>query len=400
MAVTVFRMTQISMTMVEGKIVKWLRQEGEQVKEDEPLLETETDKVTVEISAPATGILRKILVAEGEYAEVGAPICLIADAKDDISGYLDGASGNIPVEPAQAEKSPAPAAEKAPTKLKISPLARNLARKYGVDVSGISGSGPDGLIVRADVEAANAATESVAAPRPAAPVATPESEVEAEIVPLRGIRKTIADHLSLSKKNAADVTTVMDVDMTKVAAYRKVLPVSYTAFVVRAAAKALQDYPTLNSSLVGENIHIKKQINVCVAVATDAGLMTPVIRDADKKNVVTIAEEMDILASKGRNGQLTPADFADGSFTVTNSGTFGSLLFTPIINYPQCAILGMGKVAKTPIVSGDEIIAAPLMYLCLTYDHRIVDGAPAVKFLKQIKTYLESPEQIVMNKPA
>ena len=398
MAVTVFRMTQISMTMVEGKIVKWLRQEGEQVTEDEPLLETETDKVTVEISAPATGILRKILVGEGDYAQVGSPICLIADANEDISAYLDGAPADSQAATVQDAEVSESSAEKTPTKQKISPLARNLAKKYGVDASRLSGSGPDGLIVKADIEAANAAAKTVAA-KPAAPVAAIESAVEVEMIPLRGIRKSIADHLSLSKKTAADVTTVMDVDMTKIAAYRQVLPVSYTSFVVRAAAKALQDYPMLNSSLVGENIQIKKQINVCVAVATDAGLMTPVIRDTDKKNVVTIAEEMDVLANKGRDGQLAPADFADGTFTVTNSGTFGSLLFTPIINYPQCAILGMGKVAKTPIVRGDEIIAAPLMYLCLTYDHRIVDGAPAVKFLKQIKTYLENPEQIVMNKP-
>ncbi len=398
MAVTVFRMTQISMTMVEGKIVKWLKQEGEQVTEDEPLLETETDKVTVEISAPATGVLRKILVGEGDYAQVGSPICLIADANEDISAYLDGAPADTQAATVQDAEVSESSPEKTPTKLKISPLARNLAKKYGVDASRLSGSGPDGLIVKADIEAANAAEKAVAI-KLADPVAAIESEVEVEMVPLRGIRKSIADHLSLSKKTAADVTTVMDVDMTKIAAYRKVLPVSYTSFVVRAAAKALQDYPMLNSSLVGENIHIKKQINVCVAVATDAGLMTPVIRDTDKKNVVTIAEEMDVLANKGRDGQLAPADFADGTFTVTNSGTFGSLLFTPIINYPQCAILGMGKVAKTPIVRGDEIIAAPLMYLCLTYDHRIVDGAPAVKFLKQIKTYLENPEQIVMNKP-
>ena len=398
MAVTVFRMTQISMTMVEGKIVKWLKQEGEQVTEDEPLLETETDKVTVEISAPATGILRKILVCEGDYAQVGSPICLIADANEDISGYLDGAPADSQTETVQEAEVGESSPQQTPVKLKISPLARNLAKKYGVDASRLSGSGPDGLIVKADIEAAHAAAKAVAI-KQTPPVAAIESEVEVEMVPLRGIRKSIADHLSLSKKTAADVTTVMDVDMTKIAAYRKVLPVSYTSFVVRAAAKALQDYPMLNSSLVGENIHIKKQINVCVAVATDAGLMTPVIRDTDQKNVVTIAEEMDVLANKGRDGQLAPADFADGTFTVTNSGIFGSLLFTPIINYPQCAILGMGKVAKTPIVRGDEIIAAPLMYLCLTYDHRIVDGAPAVKFLKQIKTYLENPEQIVMNKP-
>lgn len=400
MAVTVFRMTQISMTMVEGKIVQWLKKEGEGVVEGEPLLETETDKVAVEITAPATGILRKILVEEGDYAQVGAPICLIADANDDLAGYLEGTADSL--EDSQSKSGVdqvAAAKETVPAKVKISPLARNLAHKYGLEIRTLIGSGPGGLIVRDDVEKAYAANK-VIQDQWVAPVKAPVQEADVEKVPFRGIRQRIAEHLSLSKKTAADVTTVMEVDMTKVAAYRKVLPVSYTTFVVRAAAKALRQFPEINSSLVGEEIHIKKQVNVCVAVATETGLVTPVIRNTDQKNIITIAEEMDGLANKGREGQLTAADFADGTFTVTNSGVFGSLLFTPIINYPQCAILGMGKVMKTPVVRDDAIVVAPMMYLCLTYDHRIVDGAPAVKFLKLIKSYLEDPEQLIMNKPA
>ena len=398
MAVTVFRMSQISMTMVEGRVVKWLKAEGDAVTEGEAFLEIETDKIVVEVTAPATGLLRKILVEEGDYAQVGEPVCLIADASDDISGFLGEGTEALqigqPVEAAATVQEQAP-----PDRVKISPLAKRIALRHDLDYTKLAGSGPAGLIVKADIEKSLA---EPAPPRDIAPAAiankpstSPQADIEAEIIPFKGMRRRIADNLTLSKQNAADVTTVMDVDMTNVAAYRKVLPVSYTAFVVRAAAKALPDFPMLNASIAGDSIHIKKQVNICVAVATGTGLVTPVIRDTNKKNILTVAEEMDELALKSREGTLSSDDFAGGTFTVTNSGTFGSLLFTPIINYPQCAILGIGKVAPTPIVRDGEIVAAPVMYLCLTYDHRIVDGETAVKFLKTVKTYLEKPEQML-----
>ncbi len=403
MAVTVFKMSQISMTMVEGRIVKWLKTENEAVAEGEALVEIETDKIVVEITAPATGLMRKIMVQEGEYAAVDAPLCLIAEAADDISAYLAGQDGQAESTSVKsAETMLTPQASQPAGKVKISPLARKIARQYGLDFAALTGSGPGGLIVRVDVEKAweEQERQRMQVLLRTVPAAKPrlESPAEVEIIPLQGIRKRIAEHLTLSKQTAADVTTVMDVDMTKVAELRKVLLISYTAFVVRAAAKALQEFPMLNASLVNDSIHIKKQINVCVAVATGTGLVTPVIPATDRKNVLTVAEEMDELARKAREGSLSPANFADGTFTVTNSGTFGSLLFTPIINYPQCAVLGIGKVAKTPIVRDDQIVAAPVMYLCLTYDHRIVDGETAVKFLKTVKTYLEQPDQMITNK--
>jgi pyruvate/2-oxoglutarate dehydrogenase complex dihydrolipoamide acyltransferase (E2) component len=404
MAVTVFQMSQISMTMVEGRVVKWLKQEQEPIQEGEGLVEIETDKIVVEITSPAAGVVRKIMVPEGEYAAVGAPLCLIADRADDISAYVPGqaaaagAATSAPAVVAEAAAEPVPE-----RKIKASPLARKIAASKGVRLDGLTGTGPGGLIVRFDVEqamarvSASAATaEAVVTPAVApATTAAPSSTDDVEIIPLQGVRKRIAEHLTLSKQNAADVTTVMDVNMTKVASLRKVLSVSYTVFVVRAAAVALQEFPLLNASIVNNSIHVKKQINVNVAVATDTGLVTPVIRHTNRKNILTVAAEMDELARKARDGGLQPADFADGTFTVTNSGTFGSLLFTPIINYPQCAILGIGKVAKTPVVVDDAIVAAPVMYLCLTYDHRLVDGETAVKFLKSVKTYLEQPEQIL-----
>lgn len=408
MAVTVFQMSQISMTMVEGRVVKWLKQEQEPIQEGEGLVEIETDKIVVETTSPATGVVRKIMVPEGEYAPVGAPLCLIADRADDISAYVPGqaaaAGAATSASPAVAEPTPEPVPEK---KIKASPLARKIAASQGVSLVGLTGTGPGGLIVRYDVEQAMARKPAPAAPPAAvatpavapafapAPTAAPAAADDVEIIPLQGVRKRIAEHLTLSKQNAADVTTVMDVNMTKVASLRKVLSVSYTVFVVRAAAVALQEFPLLNASIVNNSIHVKKQINVNVAVATDTGLVTPVIPHTNRKNILTVAAEMDELARKARDGGLQPADFADGTFTVTNSGTFGSLLFTPIINYPQCAILGIGKVAKTPVVVDDAIVVAPVMYLCLTYDHRLVDGETAVKFLKSVKTYLEQPEQIL-----
>jgi pyruvate/2-oxoglutarate dehydrogenase complex dihydrolipoamide acyltransferase (E2) component len=402
MAVTVFQMSQISMTMVEGRVVKWLKQEQEPIQEGEGLVEIETDKIVVETTSPATGVVRKIMVPEGEYAPVGAPLCLIADRADDISAYVssqaDAAGGATSASAAVAEPVAEPVPEK---KIKASPLARKIATSQGVNLVGLTGTGPGGLIVRYDVEQAMARNPAPAAISAAvaapvvAPMSAPASTDDVEIIPLQGVRKRIAEHLTLSKQNAADVTTVMDVNMTKVASLRKALSVSYTVFVVRAAAVALQEYPLLNASIVNNFIHVKKQIHVNVAVATDTGLVTPVIRHTNRKNILTVASEMDELARKARDGGLQPTDFADGTFTVTNSGTFGSLFFTPIINYPQCAILGIGKVAKTPIVVDDAIVAAPVMYLCLTYDHRLVDGETAVKFLKSVKTYLEQPEQIL-----
>jgi pyruvate/2-oxoglutarate dehydrogenase complex dihydrolipoamide acyltransferase (E2) component len=394
MAVSVVKMSQLSMTMVEGKIVRWLKKEGDAVIEGEAILEVETDKVTVEITAPSSGRMRKIIEAEGEYVQVGAPVCIIAGENEEITEFLSSSKT------ADSRKTAAntQVIRSDDKKAKISPLARKLAQDYDLDISNIDGTGPGGLIVKDDVEKAKLDKESIASsPRiyENRNATNPEIKDDVEIVPLRGVRKKIAGRLTISKQNAADVTTVAEVDMSKVANYRSIVPASYTAFVVRSAALALQEFPMVNSSLVGEEIHIRKQININVAVATEMGLITPGIRDTDKKNILVIAEEMNALAQKGRDGLLMPGDFESGTFTVTNSGIFGSLFFTPIINYPQCAILGMGKVMKTPVVRNDEITIAPMMYLCLTYDHRIVDGAPAVKFLQMIKHYLENPEEIM-----
>lgn len=403
MAISILKLTHLSMTMIEGTIVKWLKEEGQPVTEGEPIVEVETDKVVMPITASATGYLRKILVPEAEIIPVGTALCYLGMLSDPLPGEEQELNiDNDPVEIPKGNFQDFAGAEA--SRRRISPAAKKLARDLAVEYQNVQGTGPGGLIVKADIERAHKEKALAAIPDPVSGKTagiTYEQSTDAqslqndEIIPLKGIRKRIAEHLTISKQTAADATTVAEVDMTEVASYRKVLPVSYTTFVVRAAAKALGEYPILNASLIGEEIHLKKAINISVAVAVDEGLVTPVVKNADQKNILTVSEEINALMQKGRDSNLLPHDFEGGTFTVTNSGIFGSLFFTPIINYPQCAILGMGKVADTPVVRKGEIVIAPMMYLCLTYDHRLVDGAPAVKFLQRVKYYLENPRELI-----
>ena len=400
MAVTVFKMSQISMTMLEGVIVNWLKQEGDMVSKDEPLLEVQTDKVVMEMTAPTSGYIRKILAHVDDIVPVGGDLCIIADINDDISIHVkDSDNDNKKGKEEIIEKE-----VKAPQsnievdgRRKISPLAKKISITENVDYSKIVGTGPDGLIVKADIEKQISERTTVKTETNAIQHDT-YNDMEIEIIPLKGIRKVTAEQMILSKQQTASVTTIAEVDMTKVGQYRKFVPASYTTYVVKAAAEALKEFQIINSSIVGDEIHIKKEININVAVATDKSLVTPVIRNAGNKNLLSISDDMDELAQRGRDGKLIPDDFAGGTFTVTNSGVFGSLIFTPIINYPQCAILGIGKLMKTPVVRDDEIVIANMMHLCLSYDHRIVDGAPAVQFLQKVKYYLENPEELIRKK--
>ena len=265
----------------------------------------------------------------------------------------------------------------------MSPAARRVARELGVEISQVEGSGTNGLVTERDVRtfaAKGAAALGV------------EAAEDAQVIPLAGLRRRIAERVALSRRTAADVTTVADVDMSQVAALRKASACSYTAYVVWATAQALREFPILNASFDGDRILVKRDIHIGVAVALEQGLVVPVIRSADRKSVEEISREMDELAARARDGQLTPDDLKGSTFTVTNSGAFGSLFFTPIINQPEVAILGMGKVADTPVVRNGEIVVRKVMYLCLSYDHRVVDGAPAVQFLQAVKRRLEAPE--------
>ncbi|MCC8193628.1 MAG: 2-oxo acid dehydrogenase subunit E2 [Deltaproteobacteria bacterium] len=263
-----------------------------------------------------------------------------------------------------------------------------MAAQRELDLACIKGTGPGGLIVKADLPAE---TEN-GAPFPQSPAEANDGDT---IMPFAGIRKTIADNLMLSKRSAADVTTVADVCMDQVKEFRSILPVSYTTFVVLAASRALAEYPMLNALVEEKRIIMKKDVNINVAVATASGLMTPVISNASRKNLLTMAQELADLSERGRAGRLTVEDFAGGTFTVTNSGVFGSVLFTPIINHPQSAVLGMGRIALTPVVRAGSVVPALMMYLSLTYNHRSVDGETGVTFLQRVRHYLEHPLEMI-----
>ena len=385
------RMPRLSQDMTQGRVVEWLKREGEAVKEGQPLLSIETDKAEVEVQAPRSGILRKVLIGAGEDAEVGTPLAILGEAEENIAELLmaPAASPKRAARPAEAV-SPLSSSETAgrgvaltPGKRQpMSPAARRVARELGVEVSRVVGTGSGGLVTEGDVRAF--ASKGGTAP----PGETPE---DVEVIPLTGLRRRIAERMALSRQTAADVTTVVDVDMTEISALRKGAGLSYTAYVLWATAQALREFPILNASLDGDRILVKREIHLGVAMALERGLVVPVIRLVDRKTVAELSREMDELATRARDGQLGPADLTGSTFTVTNSGAFGSLLFTPIINQPEVAILGMGKVMDTPVVRDGAIVARKMMYLCLSYDHRVVDGVPAVQFLQAVKRRLEQP---------
>ena len=386
------RMPQISMTMIDGTIVKWLKNEGDTVAEGETLVEIQTDKIVDMLASSTTGVLQTIVAQEGEIVPVGEMICVITVAGEVTqSPVLAPPDMPTPVEtPASAK-----AGEKSPEKrvLRASPLAKKIAAQKGLDLLPIQGTGPGGMIVKADLpEVTLRAPERAAAPQIVIGGDT--------VLPIEGIRKTIADNLMLSKRSSAEVTTVADVDMGAVKAMRAVLPLSYTVFCVLASAKALLEYPLMNALVEEERIVMKRQINICVAVATKLGLLTPVIHDAGRKNLLTIAEDLNDLAERGREGRLAARDFEGGTFTVTNSGVYGSVLFTPIINHPQSAVLGLGRIAMTPVVRDEAIVPALMMYMSLTYNHRSIDGDTAVRFLQRIRFYLEHPDKMLELKKA
>ena len=411
------RVPQLTQTMSEATITRWLKREGEAVKAGEPLLEVVTDKATLEVESPAGGVLGKILIGEGD-APVGTVIAVLLEPGEKMPEETPSqAVTRTARDTDHAAAVPTQAPPGAAGGFRASPLARRVAREQGVDLAQVAPTGPNGLITEGDVRRyldSRRPAPTVAAPAPALSevaaaadgASTPPVPLRAEtrswatlpgsedqtIIPLVGVRKTIAERLSLSRRTAADVTTVAEVDMGEIAALREHLDFTYTAFAARAVAMALAEFPILNSRLEEDRIVVNRRVHLGVAIAVDEGLKVPVIRDASTKSLRQIALELAELARLGAEGKLTPEQLSGSTFTLTNSGVFGSLLFTPIINPPESAILGMGKIAKTPVVRDDQIVIRPMMYLCLSYDHRVIDGAPAVNFLQRVKALLETPK--------
>lgn len=394
-------MPQLGQTMEEGTILRWLKQEGDLVKKGEPVVLLQTEKVEYELEAPASGQLAKILASEGTSVRVGGAMGVIAEVGEDISPLLASLAVPTPAVKAPAPQT-APAApvagpgeeEAAPSreKIKITPRARRLAEQHGVRIETLTGTGPEGRIVEEDVQRVIEAMKA----------GVPQPEAVPELIPLTGMRKAIFDRLGESWRSAARVTLFAEADVTRLVALREErlprweaesgLKISYNDLILKGVAVALTERPRINCTLTQEGIRVHREVHLGFAVDLGEGLVAPVIRDAHKKSLLEIAKEARALAEKARSGRLVPRDLEGGTFTVTNLGGFGVELFTPIINPPQGAILGVGRIVEKPVVLNGGIHIRAMMGLSLVFDHRLIDGAPAAQFLARLKELFEQPE--------
>lgn len=406
--------------MADGVISKWLKQVGDSVKRGDPLFEVESDKVTTEVEAPADGVLQAIRIGEGDKVDVGTVLAVIGAPGEAVptanGGGTPGAAVSGTGSVAVAAPAPAATTEAPAEKLFVTPRARKVAEDMGIDLTRVKGTGPSGRILERDVLAAApaaapagkparapAAPTPVASPAPA-PVAAPAVAAPVGMgltVPLAGMRKTIADRMHRSQQTVAEVTITEEADVGEVVKLRDQVSrewekqhgfkVSYTEVIIKAVAKALKEHPYLNSSLADDGIRLHAEVNIGVGVALDEGLIVPVIRHADQKSLLDLATSVRDVSDRARKGQLSRDDVGGGTFTISNMGMLGVEAFTPIINWPECAILGVGRIAERAVVREGQIVVRPTMWLSLTFDHRIVDGAPAARFLSRVRQLLESP---------
>jgi len=421
-------MPRLSDTMTEGILLQWLKHEGDAVQRGDVLAEIETDKATMELEAYDDGVLTRIIAAEGSSVPIGQPIAVIGDdeagehggqASDTPITLTPSVSGAAPTATAEARAAQAPStatphgqataqASAQPGPLRTSPLARALAREHGLDIAGIVGTGPGGRVVRADVDAAIAA-RSLTTPGPMTVAASPAPPYDARTqedrqIPLTSIRRITAQRLTDSAAAPHFYLTAV-VDAEPLLALRTQLndqlpepasKISVTDLLVRACAVALQAHPQVNSSWAGDHLIQHARINIGVAVALDAGLIVPVVRDADRKRISAIAVEAHALAQRARAGTLTPDEFTGGTFTISNLGMFGVDHFTAIINPPEAAILAVGAARQEPVVRDGRLAAGTTMKVTLSIDHRVLDGATAAAFLQDLVGMLERPLRILV----
>ena len=419
-------MPQMGESIVEGTLTKWLKKPGERVERDEPLFEISTDKVDTEIPAPVAGTLSEVLVEEGKTVAINTVVAKISEGGDAAAKPAQAAppAKGVPAPsapptpvppkataPAQAAAPAAPPREEsAESNGPLSPLVRRMAREQNIDLSQVKGTGAGGRITKQDVEAYAAQKPAQPAapaarveqpPVPAASAQPPRSEqAKVRIEPMSAMRAKIAEHMVQSQRTSAFVTTIHKVDMTRVEKMRQKhkadfqarygISLTYLPFIARAAVEALSEYPLLNASIEGPNIVYHNEINIGIAVALENGLIVPVIRNADEKNVLGLQRAIVDLATRARSRQLKPDEVQGGTFSITNFGSFGSVIATPVINQPQVAILGAGAVEKMPVVIDDAIAIRSISYLSLTFDHRLIDGALADKFTGKVKSVLEN----------
>ena len=395
-------MPKLGLTMKEGTVVNWLKKEGEHVEKDEPIVEVETDKITNFVEANASGVLLRILAPRGTIVPVTEVIAIIGEPGEEIPSKLvreteSPRSVNEIMETTEvADKTSSTQTDQ--EAIRISPLARKLAEEYKVDPTKIKGTGPGGRIVKEDI--IRAATTATSAPQPQIPL---EIEVS-ETIPLTGTRKTIADRLSQSYHSAVHTTVITEVDMTEIVKYRQRLSetkegtsasMTYTSIIAKSVAAALKNHPVINSTLVGDAIKVFGEVNLGVAVDVEGGLIVPVIRHAEKKSLMEIASVLTEMADKARKRLLSVEDISFGTFTITNLGALGVHTFIPIINPPQAAILGVGMVEQKPAVINGKVEVRSMINLSLVFDHRIIDGAEAARFLRTLKNVMENPSVLI-----
>jgi 2-oxoglutarate dehydrogenase E2 component (dihydrolipoamide succinyltransferase) len=418
------RVPALGESITEATVGKWFKKAGDPVQADEALVELETDKVTLEVNAPSPGVLSEIVAETGQTVAIGALLGQVA------AGAIPSAAAPAPA----AAAKPAPAAATAPPPsspaggpaMPPAPAAAKIAAEDKIDLASIAGSGKRGQVLKGDVLAAVAATQAPAsvptplqtpataplpvsppAPAPAARTTTPDDGAREERVRMTKLRQTIARRLKDAQNTAAMLTTFNEVDMSEVMALRARYKdafekkhgakLGFMGFFVKACVQALKEIPAVNAELDGADLVYKNYYHIGIAVGTEKGLIVPVVRDADKLSIAEVEKTIAALGKRARDGQLTLEELQGGTFTITNGGIYGSLMSTPILNAPQSGILGMHKIQERPIAVGGKVEIRPMMYLALSYDHRIVDGREAVTFLVRVKEGLEDPARLVLD---
>ncbi len=402
------RVPTLGESVTEATIGRWFKKAGEAVAADEPLVELETDKVTVEVPSPVSGTLASIAAKDGDTVAVGALLGAINEGAGGAKPAPKAEAKPAPAKPAGApQPAPAPAAAKKVADAPLMPSVRKLAAESGVSPSSISGSGKDGRVMKGDLLAAIASAAPAPAPVSVRAPTPPSDAPREERVRMTRLRQTIARRLKEAQNTAAMLTTFNDVDMSAVmdlrAHYKEGfekkhgVKLGFMGFFVKACVLALKDVPSVNAEIDGADIVYKNYYHIGVAVGTERGLVVPVVRDADALSLAEIEKTIAEFGKRAREGHLTIEDMQGGTFTISNGGVYGSLLSTPILNAPQSGILGMHRIEERPMVREGKIVARPMMYLALSYDHRLVDGREAVMCLVRIKENLEDPARMVLD---
>ena len=408
------RVPTLGESVSEATIARWLKKAGEAVKVDEPLVELETDKVSLEVPSPMAGVLAEIMAEEGSDVEVGALLGMIEEGEGAPAGQAAEPETRAAT-PEKDEAAPAPA--QAPAQAarpagdgagKSGPAARKLAAEKGLELGEIDGTGPKGNVTKGDVLKAEKPAEAPAAPSAKPAPASAAAGGREERVRMTRLRKRIAERLKEAQNTAAMLTTFNEVDMSAVMDLRKAyqdafvkkhgIKLGFMSFFVKACIDALKAFPAANSEIDGDEVVYKHYYDIGVAVSSDAGLVVPVVRNADAMNLAQIEAAIADLGTRAKSGKLAMEELTGGTFTITNGGIFGSMLSTPILNPPQVGILGMHNIVQRPVVvDGGRIEARPVMYLALSYDHRIIDGREAVSFLVRVKQCIEDPTRMLLD---